>query len=80
MSGESRLAYHAVPCVLPGTLPACLDPGDDTEAQEGEEGAKAQAEEDGMPWAQVREYLLDGRINVNVRQVLAQGQQWPHIP
>lgn len=58
MSGESRVAYHAVPLVLPRE--------DDKPWNTASEGCSDSAVAD---WSPEAEYLSDHRINLNVRQV-----------
>lgn len=68
MGGVTRLCYHGVACMLPGTAPPLLF------AQPAEEGAAA--DEDGPSDAQVRQrsalqhWVRHHRLNMNVRQVL----------
>ena len=73
MAGDSRLAYHAVPRILApkklggeAALPPCLSRGEEETALDcGEEIAI------------LERYLTTSRINVNVRQVLGQGKEFP---
>ncbi len=59
MSGPAcRRAYHGVPRILEGTLPAYLDEG-------------ATVTED--MWAPYARYMRTARININVRQVFPIG-------
>ena len=73
MAGDSRLAYHAVPRILApkkrtgeAALPTCLSGGE-------EETSVDLSEEIGI----LEQYLTTSRINVNVRQVLGQGKEFP---
>jgi len=73
MAGDSRLAYHAVPRILApkkrtgeAALPACLS--------RGEEETSAHCSEE---IAILEQYLTTSRINVNVRQVLGPGKEFP---
>lgn len=75
MAGNSRLAYHAVPRILsplkqPGrldkaALPACLSRGEEETCVDCSEIAI------------LEQYLTTSRINVNVRQVLGPGKEFP---
>ncbi|KAJ2778759.1 hypothetical protein H4R18_004414 [Coemansia javaensis] len=60
MCGESRLAFHGVPRVLPGSAPACLT---DPEAGTGDAVADRYP-----PWRQFAAYLAAHRINCNARK------------
>ncbi|XP_061853507.1 nucleic acid dioxygenase ALKBH1 isoform X2 [Colius striatus] len=77
MSGFSRLLYHAVPRVLPnpeGTaLPACLDQALSSDLPVGSV-IEHSSEED---WQVCAKYLQSSRINMTIRQVLAEDQQFP---
>ena len=73
MAGDSRLAYHAVPrilapkrCTGDSALPACLSRGKETTAVDCREDI-----------AILEQYLATSRINVNVRQVLGPGKEFP---
>lgn len=77
MSGLSRLLYHAVPRVLPNLegklLPSCLElplsadlPLDSV--------IEPCSQED---WEVCARYLQGSRVNMTVRQVLAEGQNFP---
>lgn len=59
MSGPScRRAYHGVPRILEGTMPAYLDEGNIVA---------------GDSWAPYARYMHTARININVRQVFPSG-------
>lgn len=77
MSGFSRLLYHAVPRVLPnpeGTaLPSCLDQGLSSDLPVGSV-IEHSSDED---WQVCAKYLQSSRINMTIRQVLAEGQKFP---
>lgn len=77
MSGFSRLLYHAVPRVLPnpeGTaLPSCLDQALSTDLPVGSV-IEHSSDED---WQVCAKYLQSSRINMTIRQVLAEGQKFP---
>lgn len=77
MSGFSRLLYHAVPRVLPnpeGTaLPSCLDQPLSSDLPVGSV-IEHSSDED---WQVCAKYLQSSRINMTVRQVLAEGQEFP---
>ncbi|XP_078352398.1 nucleic acid dioxygenase ALKBH1-like [Oculina patagonica] len=76
MAGDSRLAYHAVPRILAPprhagepalpVLPACLLRGE-------EETGRDCSEKNAI----LERYLSTSRINVNVRQVLEPGKEFP---
>ena len=73
MAGNSRLAYHAVPRILAppkradeAALPACL--------LRGEVETKGDCIENNTI---LEQYLTTSRINVNVRQVLGPGKEFP---
>ena len=73
MAGDSRLAYHAVPRILAPPrdagergLPECLL------RQEKETGGDCSEQN-----AILEQYLASSRINVNVRQVLGPGKEFP---
>ncbi len=68
MGGESRLAYHGVPRVLPESSPADLW---DTKCCEDVAGG---IEKDGT-W--LSSMLRCRRVNVNLRQVLRAGDPFP---
>ncbi|XP_053143342.1 nucleic acid dioxygenase ALKBH1 [Hemicordylus capensis] len=77
MSGFSRLLFHAVPRVLPNLegkpLPSCLElplPAD----LPADSVIKPCSEKD---WQVCAKYLQVSRINMTVRQVLAEGQSFP---
>ncbi|KAF7251521.1 Nucleic acid dioxygenase ALKBH1 [Varanus komodoensis] len=77
MSGFSRLRYHAVPRVLPNLegkpLPSCLElplPAD----LPANSVIEPCSQED---WQVCAKYLQASRINMTVRQVLAEGQSFP---
>ena len=59
MSGETRLAYHAVPRVMSASLD-CLQVNRDLER-------------DSKVSETIERYLAVSRINLNIRQVLAPG-------
>lgn len=77
MSGFSRLLYHAVPRVLPNlegkTLPSCLELPLPTDLPD-DSFIEPCAQED---WQVCVKYLQASRINMTVRQVLAEGQNFP---
>ncbi|XP_009907679.2 nucleic acid dioxygenase ALKBH1 [Dryobates pubescens] len=77
MSGLSRLLYHAVPRVLPnleGTvLPSCLDQALSSDLPVGSV-IEHSSDED---WQVCAKYLQSSRINMTIRQVLAEGQKFP---
>ncbi|KAM6360670.1 nucleic acid dioxygenase ALKBH1 isoform 3-T3 [Alca torda] len=77
MSGFSRLLYHAVPRVLPnpeGTaLPSCLDQALSSDLPAGSV-VEHSSDED---WQVCAKYLQSSRINMTIRQVLAEGQKFP---
>ncbi|XP_065491409.1 nucleic acid dioxygenase ALKBH1 isoform X2 [Caloenas nicobarica] len=77
MSGFSRLLYHAVPRVLPnpeGTaLPFCLDQALSSDLPVGSV-VEHSSDED---WQVCAKYLQSSRINMTIRQVLAEGQKFP---
>lgn len=77
MSGFSRLLYHAVPRVLPnpeGTaLPLCLDQALSSDLPAGSV-IEHSSDED---WQVCAKYLQSSRINMTIRQVLAEGQKFP---
>ncbi|XP_054256271.1 nucleic acid dioxygenase ALKBH1 [Indicator indicator] len=77
MSGFSRLLYHAVPRVLPnleGTvLPSCLDQALSSDLPGGSV-IEHSSDED---WQVCAKYLQSSRINMTIRQVLAEGQKFP---
>ncbi|NWS93017.1 ALKB1 dioxygenase, partial [Toxostoma redivivum] len=77
MSGFSRLLYHAVPRVLPnpeGTaLPSCLDQAPSSDLPVGSV-IEHSSDED---WQVCAKYLQSSRINMTIRQVLAEGQKFP---
>ncbi|XP_040455548.1 nucleic acid dioxygenase ALKBH1 isoform X1 [Falco naumanni] len=77
MSGFSRLLYHAVPRVLPnpeGTaLPSCLDQALASDLPVGSV-VEHSSDED---WQVCAKYLQSSRINMTIRQVLAEGQKFP---
>lgn len=64
MSGQSRLAMHGVPKVMPPLHPfPWVDPNGETLTEEEE-------------WSSsFDEYVSSARININVRQVLLPGQR-----
>ncbi|CAI5764319.1 AlkB homolog 1, histone H2A dioxygenase [Podarcis lilfordi] len=77
MSGFSRLLYHAVPRILPNLegkpLPSCLElplPADLPE----DSVMEPCSQED---WQVCAKYLQASRVNMTVRQVLAEGQSFP---
>ncbi|NWU98236.1 ALKB1 dioxygenase, partial [Upupa epops] len=80
MSGFSRLLYHAVPRVLPnpeGTaLPLCLDQALHSELPV-DSVIEPSSDED---WQVCAKYLQSSRINMTIRQVLAEGQKFPEEP
>ncbi|XP_065185297.1 nucleic acid dioxygenase ALKBH1-like [Sycon ciliatum] len=64
MSGEARMAYHAVPRVFPTTVkPLEVDSivSDDE-------------------WTPYGEYMHASRVNLNIRQVLRPGEGFPDVP
>jgi len=77
MSGFSRLLYHAVPRVLPnpeGTaLPSCFDQALSSDLPVGSV-IEHSSDED---WQVCAKYLQSSRINMTIRQVLAEGQKFP---
>ncbi|NXH40944.1 ALKB1 dioxygenase, partial [Dicaeum eximium] len=77
MSGFSRLLYHAVPRVLPnpeGTaLPSCLDQALSSDLPAGSVIEQSSDED----WQVCAKYLQSSRINMTIRQVLAEGQKFP---
>uniref|UniRef100_A0A8C2U7G3 Nucleic acid dioxygenase ALKBH1 n=1 Tax=Coturnix japonica TaxID=93934 RepID=A0A8C2U7G3_COTJA len=77
MSGFSRLLYHAVPRVLPnpeGTaLPSCLDQALSSDLPVGSVIEQSSDED----WQVCAKYLQSSRINMTIRQVLAEGQKFP---
>lgn len=74
MAGNSRLAYHAVPRILPPSthpgaqsLPLCLRKDKD------KPGGMCGEKDDII----LEHYICTSRINVNVRQVLGPGKEFP---
>ena len=74
MAGNSRLAYHAVPRILPPpthagapSLPLCL-------IRDKDEPSGNCNEKDDIV---LEQYLATSRINFNVRQVLGPGKEFP---
>ncbi|XP_077179460.1 nucleic acid dioxygenase ALKBH1 [Paroedura picta] len=77
MSGFSRLLYHAVPRVLPNLegkpVPSCLElplPAD----LPADSVIEPCSQDD---WQVCAKYLQRSRINMTIRQVLAEGQSFP---
>ena len=73
MAGDSRLAYHAVPRILApqkrtgeAASPACL-------SRRKEETSRDYSEDISI----LEQYITTSRINVNVRQVLGPGKEFP---
>jgi alkylated DNA repair protein alkB family protein 1 len=62
MAGESRLAYHGVPKILPCNNKNLSEPD-------------IADNDSGTNW--VDEYMKQSRININIRQVLKEGQEFP---
>ncbi|KAL1915605.1 uncharacterized protein VTP21DRAFT_6729 [Calcarisporiella thermophila] len=58
MTGPCRKGYHGVPRILESTLPEYLYPN-----------AECEGDNDGIDWTLFGEYMLETRVNVNVRQV-----------
>ncbi|XP_066483950.1 nucleic acid dioxygenase ALKBH1 [Tiliqua scincoides] len=77
MSGFSRLLYHAVPRVLPNLegkpLPSCLELPHPTDLPLDSVIEPCSQE----VWEVCAKYLQASRINMTVRQVLAEGQSFP---
>lgn len=78
MSGFSRLLYHAVPRIIPSPegcpVPRCFDPSTCTD------GVTTDSTDvwcDEADWEICTSYLKNSRINMTVRQVLADGQAFP---
>ncbi|XP_074660269.1 nucleic acid dioxygenase ALKBH1-like [Tubulanus polymorphus] len=92
MAGESRLAYHAVPKILPisahelkdvmfspnGTC-ACKNVSDATVCFKECLMKNLTDDDDLEYWAPHVNYLLKSRINMNVRQVLKPGEGFPTL-
>lgn len=77
MSGESRLCYHAVPKVMRTeerewdlNFNQQVDPKNPKTTQKYSE----QNLLNDLYWAQFEDYVTDSRININIRQVLTEGQ------
>lgn len=76
MSGESRLAFHAVPRIMktgngnepPNELKYCNNQTNNSIASKNYEADMSQEE-----WQPFENYLAKTRINVNVRQVHSPG-------
>lgn len=66
MSGKSRFVYHGIPKILPTDI----TPWDDEETNDSS-GCCTWDEDD---WNKAKTYILNARININVRQVLQPGQ------
>ena len=73
MAADSRLAYHAVPRILApprhageAALPVCLSRGEEETCRDYDQKN-----------AILERYLATSRINVNVRQVLGPGKEFP---
>lgn len=80
MSGQSRLLYHAVPCIVPAPQ-GCRalerkDCSQDSSLQDSTVVAPV-SEED---WVHCSRYIQSSRVNVTVRQVLGPGQSFPGTP
>lgn len=56
MGGKSRLAYHAVPCMIQNSSPSNIF-------------TNLEEDEDKTNWDIISNYMKNSRINMNVRQV-----------
>ncbi|XP_063039748.1 nucleic acid dioxygenase ALKBH1 isoform X2 [Engraulis encrasicolus] len=91
MSGDSRLLYHAVPCIVPAPadqpLPTCL-----MQQQQQQQQSPLQATDFQQPnhssmlqevpqedWELCSRFLHTARVNMTVRQVLGEGQVFPAV-
>lgn len=75
MSKESRLCYHAVPRIMEGCLKTWKIEEDDEINEEVDLNMELICELGKESfWLPFNKYLEDSRININVRQVLNQGQ------
>ena len=91
LSGEARLAYHGVPRILRHLqsdadqqqhngkqATACVDDRREGKGQQQEEEHPRQGIERKEPELElVRAYLRESRVNINLRQVLADGAAFP---
>ncbi|XP_042356312.1 nucleic acid dioxygenase ALKBH1 [Plectropomus leopardus] len=80
MSGQSRLLYHAVPCIIPAPKgPAALEVEGCSLASSLPDSTVVEpvSVED---WAVCSRYIQSSRLNVTVRQVLGPGQTFPETP
>ncbi|KAM7394931.1 hypothetical protein PAMA_006595 [Pampus argenteus] len=80
MSGQSRLLYHAVPCIVPapqGRTALELEGCSQDPSLLDSSVVTPVSEED---WVPCSRYIQSSRVNVTVRQVLASGQSFPEIP
>ncbi|XP_043929447.1 nucleic acid dioxygenase ALKBH1 [Protopterus annectens] len=77
MSGFSRLLYHAVPRIISNPegcpVPRCLEPAICTDSVTADSTLWC----DEADWEICASYLKNSRINMTVRQVLADGQVFP---
>ena len=67
MSKESRLSYHAVPCILQGTYRPTRE--EDEEADESDKKHPSLASVSNEEWKNFERFLRCSRININTRQV-----------
>ena len=70
MSGESRLCYHGVPCIIPQNIEVYLTGHDGTD-----DLSKEALSDPDHEYRDLVEYLKENRINMNSRQVRL-GDDW----
>ena len=80
MSGQSRLLYHAVPCIVPAPQghTALQMEGRSRESSLLDNSVVAPVSE--KDWLLCSRYIESSRVNVTVRQVLGPGQSFPQTP
>ncbi|CAK6972017.1 nucleic acid dioxygenase ALKBH1 [Scomber scombrus] len=80
MSGQSRLFYHAVPCIVPAPQghTALQMEGCSRESSLLDNSVVAPVSEE--DWLLCSRYIQSSRVNVTVRQVLGPGQSFPETP
>ncbi|XP_061609645.1 nucleic acid dioxygenase ALKBH1 isoform X1 [Phyllopteryx taeniolatus] len=80
MSGQSRLFYHAVPRIVPTHQKVEALESDRCGWHSGWQGGAVVERVSEEDWAVCARYIHSSRINMTVRQVLGQGQNFPETP
>ncbi|XP_067454184.1 nucleic acid dioxygenase ALKBH1 [Thunnus thynnus] len=80
MSGQSRLLYHAVPCIVPAPQGQTALEIEGCSRDSSLLNSTVVVPVSGEDWVLCSRYIQSSRVNVTVRQVLGPGQSFPETP